>query len=57
MLDDWKKQASAQNLPASGNKSGPQPEPESLQEDIVKKAVDLFGEEIIKVSDESEPKV
>jgi DNA polymerase III subunit gamma/tau len=57
MLDDWKKQASARNLPASGNKSGPQPEPESLQEDIVKKAVDLFGEEIIKVSDENEPKV
>jgi DNA polymerase III subunit gamma/tau len=57
MLDDWKKQASARNLPASGNKSGPQLEPESLQEDVVKKAVDLFGEEIIKVSDENEPKV
>lgn len=56
MLDDWKKLSSKLNLQASEKRSDPQQTPKSAKDDFVKKAIDLFGEDMIKISDEDEPK-
>ena len=56
MLDDWKKFSSKLDLQASERNNDSQQESESGKDDLVKKAIDLFGEDMIKISDEHKPK-